>query len=48
LNKLTKKMGGFIETSEREELVPYIEKVVKAAGLQIPQALDITLEWRDW
>jgi hypothetical protein len=48
LNKITKKMSNFIETSEREELVPYIENVVKAAGLQIPQGLDITLEWRDW
>jgi hypothetical protein len=48
LNKLTKKMGYFIETNEREELVPYIENVVKAAGLHIPQGLDITLEWRDW
>jgi hypothetical protein len=48
LNKLTKNMGNFIETNEREELVPYIENVVKAAGLHIPQGLDITLEWRDW
>jgi hypothetical protein len=48
LNKLTKNIGNFIETNEREELVPYIENVVKAAGLHIPQGLDITLEWRDW
>jgi hypothetical protein len=48
LNKLSKKMANFIETNEREELVPYIENVVKAAGLHIPQGLDITLEWRDW
>jgi hypothetical protein len=48
LNKLTKKMANFIETNEREELVPYIHHVVKTAGLQIPDALDLTQEWRDW
>jgi hypothetical protein len=48
LNKITKNMDNFIETNEREELVPYIENVIKAAGLHIPQGLDITLEWRDW
>ncbi len=48
LNKLTKKMANFIETNEREELVPYIHHVVKTAGLQLPDNLDLTLEWRDW
>lgn len=49
-NKLNKNKTSFnmIETSEREDLVPYIVDVAKTAGLQIPEGFDITMKWRDW
>lgn len=49
-NKLNKNKTSFnmIETSEREDLVPFIVEVAKTAGLQIPEGFDVTLECRDW
>jgi hypothetical protein len=47
-NKLNKKHANMIETSEREELVPYFEALVAATGLQVPAGLDLTLQYRDW
>jgi hypothetical protein len=47
-NKLNRAHASMIETSEREELVPFLHKVIRAAGLDVPEGLDLSLEWRDW
>jgi hypothetical protein len=49
-NKLNKSKSSLnmVETSEREDLVPFIDAAAKAAGLHIPAGYDVTLEWRDW
>jgi hypothetical protein len=46
-NKLNKTYQSFIETTEREELVLYINDVVKKVGLILQDGFDITWEWRD-
>jgi hypothetical protein len=48
LNRLSRKHGHFIETSEREELVPYLNAIVSATGLQFEEGFDPTFEWREW
>jgi hypothetical protein len=48
LNRLSRKHGNFIETTEREELAPFLQNIVSATGLQFEEGFDVTLEWRDW
>ena len=47
INKLNNSLN-IIHTSEREELVEFIEKSVRATGFVIPDNLDITEEHRLW
>jgi hypothetical protein len=48
LNKLNEKCDcSLIETDQREDLVPYIQKAAKLAGLTLITE-DVTAEWRDW
>jgi len=50
LNALNKKCGNrLIETDQREELAPLIEKAAFAAGLtEYGDGGDFTAEWREW
>ncbi|WP_156909614.1 hypothetical protein [Ottowia thiooxydans] len=48
LNRLNRRNGHFIETTEREELVPYLQMILRDTGLQFEDGFDVTLEWRDW
>jgi hypothetical protein len=45
-NELNENYDYYIETLEREELCEFIDKAVKAVGLNADY--DITEEWRDW
>lgn len=47
-NSLNEKEGKFIETMEREEICIFIDRCIRAAGLQYKENVDLTLEWRDW
>jgi len=48
INKLNKTYGGFIETTEREELCSFIHSIVKETGFKLEGSVDLTEEWRDW
>jgi hypothetical protein len=48
LNKVNNKNNKFIETTEREELAEFINKVVLTTGLVVDQNTDLTEEWREW
>lgn len=48
LNRLNSKHGHFIETMEREDLVPFLQDVLRATGLRFEEGFDVTLEWREW
>ncbi len=48
LNKLNEKCEfALIETDQREELVPFIQKAAEIAGIASGDD-DVTGEWRDW
>lgn len=48
LNKLNEKCDfSLIETDQREDLVPYIQKAAELAGFTSGND-DVTGEWRDW
>ena len=49
LNRVNAKAGGdLIGTTEREELCAFIHDLVGATGLEVPERLDLTEEWREW
>lgn len=48
INKLNSRFDGFIETMEREELVPFIQQAVHYTGFQTEKNFDITEAVRMW
>lgn len=48
INKLNDRFNGFIETTEREELVSFIQKSVGYTGFQTEKDFDITEAVRMW
>lgn len=47
-NRLTRKYNDFVETSEREELAPYLQNLLVDTGLKFEDGFDVTEEWREW
>ncbi|MBK6518560.1 MAG: hypothetical protein IPM79_24340 [Polyangiaceae bacterium] len=42
------RLGNFIETDEREDLVPFLLEEAKRAGLALKPGEDPTAAWREW
>jgi len=47
-NKLSKKHGGFLGTSEREEIVAFLQDAVRMSGFVIADGVDLTQDHRIW
>ena len=45
-NKLNRRHGSVVETSEREELCAFFDEALRAVGIEFDH--DVTEEWRDW
>lgn len=48
LNKLNARHDSMIETLEREELCDFIDKIIRATGLEVAAGTDLTEPWREW
>jgi len=48
INRLNQKYGGFIETTEREELCDFIHSAVRKTGFELDESIDLTEQWRNW